>query len=280
MDIIFKKSNLPYLERVIENPGSGRDQWRLTRMMQDRDALNHQLSSELLLLQRGAHAGDVWSMCELARTYFHHCGDLFLPHAMMWWRKAALQKDQGALWDIGNLPIRQRILNYQSGENEYANIEMQCTMLAEWHLTGLGIWDYDMLSQTALARRSAALVADVTPLLELPEIDFAVVPGLNHQGNVVDGLAYSDGRVQIRSEMMRDRKRLVQVIFHELGHQVEYQILLERPNAQRLQSLFRLSPERIASWSTGAMGYEVSTMEEDPDTLSYGVYTNWLLFFG
>ena len=29
----------------------------------------------------------------------------------------------------------------------------------------------------------------------------------------------------------------------------------------------------------GKMGYEVITSEEDPDTLSYGVYTVWASFF-
>ena len=39
-------------------------------------------------------------------------------------------------------------------------------------------------------------------------------------------------------------------------------------------------PERIKSWHRKDMGLEVITGEEDPDSLSYGVYTTWLIHFG
>lgn len=82
MKIIFKKSNLPFLKDTLQGGGDARDYWTVVRMMQDENDLTHQLPTETLLLQRGAFGGDVWSMCELARTYYYHGGDLWLPHAL------------------------------------------------------------------------------------------------------------------------------------------------------------------------------------------------------
>ena len=47
----------------------------------------------------------------------------------------------------------------------------------------------------------------------------------------------------------------------------------------KLKEIYGVTDERIASWHEGKMGYEVPTSEEDPDTLSYGVYTLWATFF-
>ena len=81
MKTIFKKSHLPFIRHTLSN-GSGRDNWNLARTMQDENGLQHQLPAEIMLLEKGANQNDPWSMCELARTYFHHCGDLFLPKAL------------------------------------------------------------------------------------------------------------------------------------------------------------------------------------------------------
>ena len=81
MNVIFKKSHLPFLKPALKG-SSGRDLWSVARYMQDENGLAHQLPAELMLLSRGAQKGDAWSQCELARTYFHHCGDLFLPMAL------------------------------------------------------------------------------------------------------------------------------------------------------------------------------------------------------
>lgn len=40
------------------------------------------------------------------------------------------------------------------------------------------------------------------------------------------------------------------------------------------------TPDRIKSWYLGDMALSVPTGEEDPDPLSYGVCTQWMIHFG
>ena len=72
-----------------------------------------------------------------------------------------------------------------------------------------------------------------------------------------------------------------------LKRQVEYELIpaqyesYERwgKNGKRLQELYGITDERMDSWRRNEQGYEVPTSEEDPDTLSYGVYLMWGTFF-
>ena len=47
----------------------------------------------------------------LVNALLHHCGDLFLPSALRLWKQAATKNDDGARFDLKNLPIRERILS-------------------------------------------------------------------------------------------------------------------------------------------------------------------------
>lgn len=279
MKVIFKKAHLPFLRGVLHG-GGGRDAWTLARLMQEKDGLQHQLPAEAFLLQRGAASGDIWSMCELARTYFHHCGDIFLPQALHFWKQAVLQDDGGAQWDLENLPIYQRILGYQSPDgNPYTAIEMRCAMLAEWHLTKLGMRPWEKASTAERRARCQVLVRDVCRVLQIPEVELTFVPNLQFQNMTVDGLAYWEGKVQVREEIFTNFERLIEVIFHELGHIVTFEIRKAPDSGRFLKALYGISDDRVRAWEENRMGYEVATSEEDPDTLSYGVYTLWATFF-
>ena len=96
---------------------------------------------------------------------------------------------------------------------------------------------------------------------------------------IVDGLAHWDYRISIRAELLNDYERLIEVLFHELGHQVVFEIIRNNENSNMLKQIYGITDGRIASWNNQEMGYEVPTTEEDPDTLSYGVYTMWATFF-
>ena len=96
---------------------------------------------------------------------------------------------------------------------------------------------------------------------------------------IVDGLAHWDYRISIRQEILDDFERLIEVLFHELGHMVAFEIIRNTENSNNLKEIYGITDERIASWNKQEMGYEVVTSEEDPDTLSYGVYTLWATFF-
>ena len=68
-------------------------------------------------------------------------------------------------------------------------------------------------------------------------------------------------------------------ILHELGHIVTFEMMRGGANGKRLQELYGITDERMDSWRRNEQGYEVPTSEEDPDTLSYGVYLMWGTFF-
>ena len=280
MKTIFKKSHLPFLKRTLHGEGTGRDAWGLARLMQDRDGLQHQLPAVLSLLNRGAAAKDVWSACELARQYFFHGGDLLLPEALRLWRIANRSADVGSAWDTQNLPILDRILSYRSHDGDaYADIEMRCAMLTEWHLSHLGLSPFEEQSEAERCARCEALLAAVIPILRIPSVTLTFERGLTFNGGIVDGLAGADNRIKIRAELLGDTERLVEVFFHELGHIVLFTILYCPERSASLRALYGISEERMRTWELGTMGYEVPTSEEDPDTLSYGVYTLWATFF-
>ena len=115
-------------------------------------------------------------------------------------------------------------------------------------------------------------------ILELPHVGIKLIPNLTFQGNIVDGLANWDNTIFIRKELVNDKTRLVELIYHELGHMIAFEIIRGN-NKEKFKQIYGLTEERINSWQLGTMGYEVPTSEEDPDTLSYGVYTLWATFF-
>lgn len=277
MKTIFKKSNLPFLKPTLHN-GRGRDFWSLARTMQDENGLQHQLPAELSLLSRAVADDDVWAMCELARNYYQHCGDLFLPEALRLWRRAALRGDGGAAHDLQTTPIYQRILAYRN-TGDYRDVEVKCALLTEWHLRRFGLNPWEKANRKTQKDRVSALVRDVCPILGLPDVKCFIIPRLSLNGAMVDGLAHWEGRIDVREETLDDIERMIEVIFHELGHIVTFEMMRGGERGKRLQALYGISDARAASWREGKMGYEVTTSEEDPDTLSYGVYTMWATFF-
>lgn len=281
MKTIFKKSLLPFLQNTLKGEDvNGREFWNLARCMQDENGLQHQLSAEIALLERGAQKNDLWSMCELARSYFYYCGDLFLPMALHYWGQAALQNDNGAKYDLEHLPIVERILAYRSFDGDlYKEIEMKCALLTEWYLhqPWKGVWS--LLDDNTREMRCSQLINIVCDVLQIPKVELSIVSNLTFQGMVVDGLAGWDNLITIRKEICIDIERLIIVLFHELGHIVAFEILRKTPQSDKLKDIYKITDERVISWGNKTMGYEVITSEEDPDTLSYGVYTLWATFF-
>ena len=206
--------------------------------------------------------------------------DLFLPEALRLWKSAVLQNDGGAKADIENLPIYGRIWAYSSADsNAYKTLEMQCALLTEWHLTHFGFFAWEKMQDSERKARCEALVEDACRLLGVPTVKMEYTPSLTFNGATVDALAHWEGKITIREELLPDLERIIELLFHELGHIAAFDILKGTENGQRLKALFGLTDARIASWGRNEMGYEVPTSEEDPDTLSYGVYALWATFF-
>lgn len=279
MKTIFKKSNLPFLKSTLKG-GSGRDYWTLTRMMQDENGLQHQLPAEIALLQIGVIKNDIWSMCELARTYYYHCGDIFLPLAIRYWIKAAKNNDEGAKSDLNNLPLVERILSYHSFDNnQYKEVEMKSALLTELCLHKIWEGEWNSLDFSIKENRLRNLFKVICSVYEIPEVNLEIIPNLTFNNYIVDGLAGWDNKITLRKEIFEDLERLIEVVFHELGHILTFEMLRGTVLGNKLKCIYGITEERLNSWRESKMGYEVITSEEDPDTLSYGVYTLWATFF-
>lgn len=277
MNHIFKKADLPFIEAFANGSRSPRNYWTLARRLQEEDGFTANEGTIALLLQQGAALKDPWAMCELARFYFAR-EDVWLPTALHWWHKALKQHDVGASWDVENRPIYDRINSYCGAQTEYANIEMRCALLTEWTLTRLGRDDWYALLFEEQKARVERLIWVASAHLHIRPPKVRVQANCTFNGQLVDGLADpTEHALWIRKECFADLNRLIQVIFHELGHFVVFSIWNDGSWSQKAR--FGITDTRIASWINGDMGLEVPTSEEDPDTLSYGVYTTWLVCF-
>lgn len=275
----FRKSDLPFIASVVKTDLPGRGAWNLARRMQEEDGYCHQPSTELRLFTKGANSNDEWSMCELARAYYTGGGDLLLTEALYWWWRAARLGDGGSIWDIENRDIATRIEGYSLG-SDLSRIMLKCAMMTEYTLTRLGIDRWSALSVAEKRARVTALVKRTCPILLIKPVEVRFSPRMIYNGIEAQGYACSEGWVELHESLLTDYERLIQVVFHELGHHVAFSIMARALGAEALKKTYGISEERVRSWSTGEIGYEVATGEEDPDTVSYGIYTVWASFFG
>lgn len=279
MKTIFKISDLPFLKKFADRSATSREHWKLAVSMRHEDGFIGHTSSKIMLLQKGAYEADPYCMCELARVCYKDCSDLLLPMALSWWHKAAIQKDEGTLWDLDNRWILQRINGYSCGKTEYANIEMRCALLTEWILTRLGRDRWDELPFAEQEERVRKLIEAASVHLHIQPPNFYTAETLRSGSIYADGLAHYQGhRLGIRQGVFRNYPRLIQVLFHELGHFVVWS-MWSGTNEEQMNR-FGITAQRIKSWHNREMGLKVPTGEEDPDSLSYGVYTTWLIHFG
>ena len=280
MRIIFKKSHLPFLKNTLHY-GKGRDFWTLSHYMHKEDGIQRQIPAQIALLQKGVEADDPWAMCGLARIYFDSCGDTFLPLALRLLSRAVRFDDPGAKWDVEHLNIHSRIMGYKSPDgNAYNEMEMKCAMLTEWHLTRLGYSPWESVDAKEKKRRIDALMKDASRVLQIPDTPAELVPGLcRRNGHILDGQADWSGTILVRTELIDDYERLIEIIFHEIGHVITFEMLKNTSHAAYLRKIYGISGDRMKSWGKDGTNYGSPTSEEDPDTLAYGVYTMWATFF-
>ena len=235
-----------------------------------------------MLLQRGANLGDLYSMCELARSYyFDSCSDVYLPLALSYWQKAAKNRDNGAMDDLERLDgyIYQRIKSYNDGGSEYENILTRCAMLTEYHLTNIGRTDWSRLDNFERMKRLQRLADEFCDMFGFYRTPIFCEYKLSFNGMIVDGLATPENTVIIREEILDDYERTIQILFHEVGHHLTFEMWRGTPRGMKLREICNIDEARVKSWIDNAQGIEVTTTEEDPDTISYVVYTQWAVFF-
>lgn len=279
MKVIYSKDFSPFLENVAENTKNGREQWNIARHMQENSYINHQPSTEILLFERGAYADDPYSMCELAKYYFNSGDDVFLPQALMWWKKACLVNDDHSLWYIKNAPIKERILQYKTKNSAYANAEMRCAMLAELHTDCFGIIQFDKLSDSEKMAKLQSFSDDFCLQMSIPKTEINFIPNLKFENRMVDGLSGPQNSIDIRKELLNDKRRLILVLAHELGHQIEFATAYHPENTQRLKKFLDIQTERIEKWTYGLKAFDSEIFEIDADSVAYGIWWNWRLFF-
>lgn len=285
MKVVFNKSNLPFLTKLFNKEGDKRDYWTLARRMSDNDTFTSHSEREEFLLQKGAYSGDIYAMCELAR-YIFNAKDNRLPQALSWWHKATRQSDYGATYDVQNLPIEDRIINYSSGNSPYADIEIKCAMLTEYFLTDLGICNWNDLTENEQITRCEKLLIQISKVLGIiaPTVCFEDNPSVNDE-QICDGMACPNEWVlKVRYAVLYDYERLIQVLFHELGHFVVFSMWSETTSSDflELRETYGISNSRADEWynnKTNPNNENLPATEEDPDTLSYGVWLTWCLYF-
>lgn len=282
MKNIFDKSDIPLVDKIRNNTASSQEEWTLAVKMINGDGFTTQCASIAALLHRGAARGNVWCMTQLAREYFCHGRAEDLPLAVMYWSEAIRLGDDGAKNDIVGLDVPNAIRNYKTSNGGYADIEMKCAMLCVEHLTSFGAVDWSRLACEDKINRSAALIADAIGVLNIPavEIKFSENLMLDAVGRA-DGLARLLERIiEIDKSVLSDIGRFIQVIFHELGHFAVAEMWSDSEKSLMLREMYGITPSRVQAWYNGDMGRSVSVFEEDPDTMSYGVYTQWAILFG
>lgn len=289
MKTIFKKSNLELIKRVVHGQGVGWDNYDFYYKMVTEDGIARQVASELMLLQRGAMIGNVNSMIQLARHYYYDCCDDFLPHALSWWVKAIKTNFQFAKDDFNanKNAIFDRIINYQTHKqtDAFDCMVMKCAMLSEWFLTDFGFSKWKDLTEQERMDKIRVLTETVCPILQIPQTAVSFVPGLTYIDEdgitkIADGLAHWEGWIDVRSEILPDMERVIEVIFHELGHIAIFEMKKVSNKVYKLRADYGITSERANKWEEKHI--DKTTMkpeEEDADTLSYNVYLNWAIFF-
>ena len=285
MKTIFKKSNLPLIDEAVHTASDAGKMYDLYYKLRCEEGLNRHIASEIVLLERAAALGNHGAICELARHYFFDYGTDHIPYAMTWWRRANVLGVEPAVSEYRERREKfvRRASEYSERFSYFANLLMRCAMLTEIHLFDLGLVDWSHLTNEERMERINTLSAAVAPLLMIDAPEMKAVANLTYteKGEVrrAQGLAHYEGWIDLDLDMLADRERTIAVIFHELGHLVCFRAMAGNEDARRVMEAYGLTEARVNSWKHGEMGIEVPTSEEDPDTLSYGVYTNWAVLF-
>lgn len=278
MKPIFRKKDLPFLAKFANRSATARDGWLLARRIRLEDGFQPNFSDAYLLLSRSAEQGDPWAMCELARLLYGEGGDAWMPVALSWWHRAAAQADPGTLRDLAQRDIPGSIAAWGRDLDYLPRVYTQCAMLTEWTLTGLGREVWNSLGMEEKQARIRRLIGLVSPLLCIQTPALYTGAALEGFPRALGLAHFHDRKIGILDSVFDNYPQLIQVLFHELGHFVVYSMWDGSNRAQMAR--WGITPERVKSWHRKDMGLEVITGEEDPDSLSYGVYTTWLIHFG
>ena len=278
----FDKADLPMIDRAVHTATAHDDQLNLYYKMRLENGYARHVSTEVILLERAALSGHMWAIWELIKHYYFEEAVKSLPLALHWWKRANLAKHDTALsvYRDYRQEIISKIHDYREGLSEYADVELRVAMLAEIYLFELGAIDWSALSDGERMERINTLTEVIKPILGVYVTYVSDVPGLTYtypDGSVgpAYGLANQDYHIDICREILWDKEKTLAVLIHELGHYVCHRASYDGEYAK----IYGITKDRVESWGRGDVHNGITTSEEDPDTLSYGVYTNWAILF-
>ena len=280
----FNKDELIFLEKFSSKFASARDYYWLGRKQEEQKYYSYHTNRISFALQQSAYSGDEWGMNELGLLLLNEKDRL--PEALSWIYQSAIKGNEAAkklIYDKWS-EVYSKVMTYSIKDNsEYANLEVKSAMLTAMLLIHLGLDDWNSLKEEDKIYRVSDLVNNLTKIYGIPDIKVEFLPELlyNNGQNKAQGLAYPGAYlVQIESGLLYQYERLIQVIFHEVGHHIVYTMMNNLyPRQNELFNRFGLTKERIEKWQNNEIGYAITLNEEDPDTISYGVWWTYYLYF-
>ncbi len=285
----FNKDELPFLTKTLHRGGEPRDYFWLAQKTREGKFYTPQKDRAAMLYREGAFRGDSWAMHGLGQLLTDDDDTFF--EGIHWLRRAAKAGNQGAADEIRNRwgEFYGRIFRYDPKGNEpYGNFEMRCALMADHCLNRFGLEPWERVGVAEKDRRVKDCIMNLDRLSGIPATTVEIMQPLmfdtNGQRMEVDGLTHftHPPKIQINRRFYDNLERVVQVIYHEYGHVLEaYLNDPQYPRRDELLRLFGLNREYTKKWwEHPENGYAIRLFEEDPDTISYGVWWTYLLLVG
>ncbi len=280
----FNKDELIFLEKFSSKFASARDYYWLARKQKEEKYYSYHTNRVSFALQQSAYSGDEWGMYELGLLLLNEKDRL--PEALSWIYQSAIKGNEAAKKLIYDkwAEIYSKVMTYSIKDNsEYANLEVKSALLTAMLLIHLGLDDWNSLKEEDKIYRVSDLVNNLTRIYDIPNIkvEFKKEVTYNNGQSRAQGLAYPNiYLIQIDSSVLLNYERLIQVIFHEVGHEIVFTMRnISYPKQNELLARFGLTRDRLKQWQNDEIGYAITLNEEDPDTLSYGVWWTYYLYF-
>ena len=279
----FNKEELPFLDETFKNE-KPRNYFWLARKIEEGKHFTPNRELAIFAYEKGANMGDDWCMHALFLRLLHD--PRRFPEALSWLYKCIKAGNPTVAHDLYDnwSFIYDRCMNFSLPENEpYANIELRCSLLACMLLLHFGNDNWEDIDLNNKKFRAQDLVDNLCKVLKIDPITLSVEDYFKDWKGTpyADGLTYAGShKIAIKTSSFLRYDRFVVVLFHELGHHVIHAMMHSpEPKRTELLNLYGLTEDHIEKWKQNEKGYAVTLTEEDPDTLSYGVWMTYRLLF-
>ena len=279
----FNKEELLFLDETFKNDNPRNYFW-LARKIEEGKHFTPNRELAIMAYEKGAYMGDDWCMHALYERLLHD--PRRFPEALSWLYKSIKLGNQGIINDMLKdwSYIYETCMNYSLPENEpYANIELRCALLTCMLLLCFGRDKWEEIDLETKKHRTQDLVNNVCKILMIDPISLSIEDYFKDWKGTpyADGLAYCGAnKIAIKTSSFLNFNRFIVVLFHELGHHVIHAMIHSSETKRtELLKIYGLDEDHIQKWIQNEKGYAITLTEEDPDTLSYGVWMTYRLLF-